>query len=130
MTTSNYVKSSPSRDSAENREEARMSSLYAPFRLKSLNPEGWESKMNFWCDSISRRCAEKKNPTFTIDDLKAEFIRKNKTPACIDTVVEDLIRFPIQIEMFRIPFWNLTKDRSKTQFLFQLKKSLSDRSNF
>lgn len=86
--TSKAVKS-PVRDS----EDARMNSLYAPFRLKSVNPVDWESKMNFWCDSISRLCAEKKNPTFTIDDLKTEFKRKNKSPACLDTVVEHLLRY-------------------------------------
>ncbi|KAJ0169829.1 hypothetical protein K1T71_014435 [Dendrolimus kikuchii] len=73
-------------------DDVRMNALFAPFRLKSVNPESWEMKMKFWSDMIRQWCKHRKDPIITAADAKFAFQRKGRTPACIDIVVEEMFR--------------------------------------
>ncbi|XP_077298164.1 charged multivesicular body protein 7-like isoform X2 [Arctopsyche grandis] len=86
-------------------DDAKMNSLFAPFRLRGVNPIDWEVKMKFWCNMISQWCESNKKPTFSLDDIKLTFKRKNKTPACLDTVIEHMIKTKIALpknQMFQV----------------------------
>ncbi|XP_047518248.1 charged multivesicular body protein 7 isoform X2 [Pieris napi] len=73
-------------------DDVRMNALFAPFRLKSVNPESWEMKMKFWCDIVQQWCKYKKDPIISASDIKCAFQRKGRTAACIDIVVEEMFR--------------------------------------
>lgn len=73
-------------------DDIRMNALFAPFRLKSVNPESWEMKMKFWSDMLRQWCKHRKDPIITAAEAKFAFQRKGRTPACIDLVVEEMFR--------------------------------------
>ncbi|KAI8426907.1 hypothetical protein MSG28_014577 [Choristoneura fumiferana] len=73
-------------------DDIRMNALFAPFRLKSANPESWDMKMKFWSDLLRQWCRWKKDPVVSAADLKCAFMRKGRTPACLDIVVEEMFR--------------------------------------
>ncbi|XP_048003516.1 charged multivesicular body protein 7 [Leguminivora glycinivorella] len=73
-------------------DDVRMNALFAPFRLKAANPESWDMKMKFWSDLLRQYCRWKKDPVVSAADLKCAFMRKGRTPACLDIVVEEMFR--------------------------------------
>ncbi|CAG4958005.1 unnamed protein product [Colias eurytheme] len=73
-------------------DDVRMNALFAPFRLKSANPESWDMKMKFWSDIARQWCKYKNDPIISASDLKFTFQRKGRTAACIDIVVEEMYR--------------------------------------
>ncbi|CAK1556056.1 unnamed protein product [Leptosia nina] len=73
-------------------DDVRMNALFAPFRLKSANPESWDMKMKFWSDIARRWCIHKNDPIISASDIKFAFQRNGRTPACIDIVVEEMFR--------------------------------------
>ncbi|XP_063391061.1 charged multivesicular body protein 7 [Cydia fagiglandana] len=73
-------------------DDVRMNALFAPFRLKTANPESWDMKMKFWSDLLRQYCRWKKDPVVSAADLKCAFMRKGRTPACLDIVVEEMFR--------------------------------------
>lgn len=73
-------------------DDVRMNALFAPFRIKTANPESWDMKMKFWSDMLRQWCKCKKDPIISAADAKFAFQRKGRTPACIDIVVEELCR--------------------------------------
>lgn len=73
-------------------DDARMTSLFAPFRDRALNPQGWESKLSFWSAMVSKWCEKKNRVSFTLDDLNKDFIRNGRIPECLLTVLEELQR--------------------------------------
>lgn len=73
-------------------DDVRMNALFAPFRLKTANPESWEMKMKFWSDMLRQWCRCKKDPIVSAGDAKFAFQRKGRTPACIDIVIEEMFR--------------------------------------
>ncbi|XP_049883299.1 charged multivesicular body protein 7 [Pectinophora gossypiella] len=73
-------------------DDVRMNALFAPFRIKSANPESWDMKMKFWSDMLRQWCKYKRDPIVSASDAKFAFQRKGRTPACIDIVVEELFR--------------------------------------
>ncbi|KAJ2939498.1 hypothetical protein O0L34_g6326 [Tuta absoluta] len=73
-------------------DDVRMNALFAPFRIKSANPESWDMKMKFWSDMLRQWCKYKNDPVVSASDAKFAFIRKGRTPACLDIVVEEMIR--------------------------------------
>ncbi|XP_063836726.1 charged multivesicular body protein 7 [Ostrinia nubilalis] len=73
-------------------DDVRMNALFAPFRIKTANPESWDMKMKFWSDMLRQWCKCKKDPIISAADAKFSFQRKGRTPACIDIVVEELCR--------------------------------------
>lgn len=86
--------SSPVKDLADC-DGARLISLYAPFRDRSLNPQGWDSKCSFWSSMIYKWCEGKNRVSFTLEDLNKDFIRNGRVPECLSTVMEELQRYDI-----------------------------------
>lgn len=73
-------------------DDIRMNALFAPFRLKSANPESWEMKMKFWSDMVRQWCRFKVDPIVSASDMKFAFQRRGRTPACIEIVIEEMYR--------------------------------------
>lgn len=73
-------------------DDVRMNALFAPFRLKTVNPESWEMKMKFWSDMLEQWCRWKGDAIVTAADARVAFQRKGRTPACIDIVIEEMFR--------------------------------------
>lgn len=73
-------------------DDVRMNALFAPFRLKSANPESWEMKMKFWSDMVRQWCRHKMDPIVSAADIKCAFQRKGRMAACIDIVVEEMYK--------------------------------------
>ncbi|XP_053600591.1 charged multivesicular body protein 7 [Plodia interpunctella] len=73
-------------------DDVRMNALFAPFRLKSSNPESWDMKMKFWSDMLRLWCKYKKDPILCSADAKFAFQRKGRTCACLDIVIEEMFR--------------------------------------
>ncbi|KAM3956880.1 charged multivesicular body protein 7 [Aphomia sociella] len=73
-------------------DDVRMNALFAPFRIKTANPESWDMKMKFWSDMLRQWCRSKKDPILSAADAKFAFQRKGRTCACMDIVVEEMYR--------------------------------------
>ncbi|XP_052754967.1 charged multivesicular body protein 7 isoform X1 [Galleria mellonella] len=73
-------------------DDVRMNALFAPFRIKTANPESWDMKMKFWSDMLRQWCRCKKDPILSAADAKFAFQRKGRTCACMDLVVEEIYR--------------------------------------
>ncbi|CAK1587843.1 unnamed protein product [Parnassius mnemosyne] len=73
-------------------DDVRMNALFAPFRIKSANPESWNMKMKFWSDLVRQWCRYKTDPIVSAADVKSAFQRKGRTAACIDIVIEEMYR--------------------------------------
>ncbi|XP_039762216.1 charged multivesicular body protein 7 isoform X2 [Pararge aegeria] len=73
-------------------DDVRMNALFAPFRLKSANPESWEMKMKFWSDMVRQWCRFKMDPIVSAGDVKCVFQRRGRTAACLDIVIEEMFR--------------------------------------
>lgn len=71
--------------------DERMNRLFAPFRTRSVNPEGYDIKIDFWKDMIRRYCEHNGSPNFSKSELQKAFHRKGKVPYDLDTVLNDYI---------------------------------------
>lgn len=73
-------------------DDAKMNALFAPFRKRETNPQGWDSKMSFWIKNIDSWCLENDKCLFTIDEVQQAFSRNRRRPQCILTVVDEMLR--------------------------------------
>ncbi|KPJ12757.1 Charged multivesicular body protein 7 [Papilio machaon] len=73
-------------------DDVRMNALFAPFRIKTANPESWDMKMKFWSEMVRQWCRHRTDPVISAADIKFAFQRKGRTPACIDIVIEEMYR--------------------------------------
>jgi len=70
-----------------------MDVLFSPFREnRDVNPLSWDRKMAFWTDMVRRRCIASKTLVFNARELPAFFQRNRKLPACMNVLLEDLVR--------------------------------------
>ncbi|XP_014248838.1 charged multivesicular body protein 7 [Cimex lectularius] len=76
----------------ESNEDKRLNVLFSPFRKREFNPIDYDSKLNYWKEEIDKLCRKSQNATFTVTKLQREFTRNKKSPSCIPTVVEELLR--------------------------------------
>ncbi|XP_073838408.1 charged multivesicular body protein 7 [Musca autumnalis] len=72
------------------KDESRVQALFAPFRERSVNPENYDSKMQFWKDVIMDLCIHKGKATFSKNELLQTFSLGRRIPSCLDTVLEDM----------------------------------------
>lgn len=72
-------------------DDERMENLFAPFRLKSVNPVNYESKMKFWKNLIKEYCQFRGNPVISLSELRIAFQRRGKRPFCLDVVLAELV---------------------------------------
>lgn len=73
-------------------DDVRMNALFAPFRIKTANPESWDMKMKFWSEMVRQWCRHRTDPVISAADIKFAFQRKGRTPTCIDIVIEEMYR--------------------------------------
>ncbi|KAL3201332.1 hypothetical protein MRX96_042934 [Rhipicephalus microplus] len=72
------------------KDDVRMRALFAEFRPKELNPEGWQDKMDFWVSLILQWSRETRTPVFSASDVAIAFERKRSQPACLRTVLSHM----------------------------------------
>lgn len=70
-------------------DDERMENLFAPFRVKSVNPVNWESKLKFWRNLIKEYCEVKGSAIISVAELRDAFQRNDKRPHCLETVIEE-----------------------------------------
>ncbi|KAF8768120.1 Charged multivesicular body protein 7 like protein [Argiope bruennichi] len=73
-------------------DDIRMNFLFSPFRERSVNPEGYDAKINFWINTIQDLCMKSQCPVISNTALCAAFDRKNRQPVCLDIVLENMMR--------------------------------------
>lgn len=64
------------------KDNERMSSLMSMFKLREINPDGYDFKLKFWSDLILVSCRHLKRPYFTHKELTSRYRRKDRIPAC------------------------------------------------
>lgn len=70
-------------------DDERMENLFAPFRLKSVNPVNYDSKMKFWKNLIKEYCQFRGNPVISLSELRMALQRQGKRPYCLDAVLAE-----------------------------------------
>lgn len=83
----------PSEKIPEWNQEERIRALFSPFRSRSANSQDWTSKYKFWRNLIYEWLKHTMQCNFTIVDLNEAFKRKGCAPLCLDTVIEELLRY-------------------------------------
>ncbi|GFR26679.1 charged multivesicular body protein 7 [Trichonephila clavata] len=73
-------------------DDIRMNFLFSAFRERSVNPEGYDAKLNFWINTIQDMCMKSQCPMITSNALCFAFERKNRQPICLDIVLESMSR--------------------------------------
>lgn len=73
-------------------DKTRINALFAPFRPKNVNPEDWESKLQFWSSLIKKWCDIKGCANFTMVELKKIFVENKRSPACLETVIQEMYK--------------------------------------
>lgn len=75
-------------------DDKRMEVLFAPFRARDTNPEGWDLKMNFWTNLINKWCLHQRRVVFTIDDIRKAMVRGDHYPHidCLKLVISHMKR--------------------------------------
>lgn len=66
-----------------------MAVLFAPLRTKELNPESWNSKIQFWSSLILRWAQHNNQPVVSMDLLEQAFQRAGKSPYCLEDVLHE-----------------------------------------
>lgn len=87
-------------------DDAKMNALFAPFRKRETNPQGWDSKMSFWIKNIDEWCTENDICIFTIVEIQQAFSRNGRKPQCISTVVNEMLRsgmVKLMSDFMRVP---------------------------
>ncbi|GIY01136.1 charged multivesicular body protein 7 [Caerostris extrusa] len=73
-------------------DDVRMNFLFSPFRERSVNPEGYDAKVNFWITTIQDLCIKSQSPVIILSSLCSAFERKNRQPVCLDVALENMHR--------------------------------------
>ena len=72
------------------RDSDRVSVLYGPFPSQNLNPEAWNAKMNFWCETIEKWLRLKSRSSLSLDLLEKELSFGGRKPHCLKDVLTHL----------------------------------------
>lgn len=76
----------------EFKDEARLTSLFSPFRSRTVNPKDWDTKIASWKHLIYLYCINNYVYSFTFNVLNKAFIRNGRPPSCLSVVVEELVK--------------------------------------
>lgn len=71
-------------------DDIRMNFLFAVFREKSVNPEGYDAKMNFWFNFVQELCLKSEAPVINLSSLCFALDRKGSLPQCLEIVLENM----------------------------------------
>ncbi|CAG5131168.1 unnamed protein product [Candidula unifasciata] len=80
----------PPRLPSELENDQQTAVLYSPFRERSLNPQSWSKKMQFWQQVLSQTALERRMVTVDVPALSLLFERNGIVPKCLGTVVEEM----------------------------------------
>lgn len=83
-------------------DDIRMNFLFAAFREKTVNPEGWQAKMKFWTDFIEDLCLKCECPLINHNMLHSALKRKGNFPQCLDVVLENMYKYEINIKLYKL----------------------------
>lgn len=72
-------------------DDERMENFFAPFRLKSVNPVNYDTKLKFWKNLIKEFCEVKGSAAVSVSELRDALQRNGKKPHCLSTVIEELL---------------------------------------
>lgn len=74
-------------------DDRRMKVLFAPLRTRSVNPENYDSVIQFWRELIVKYCETVSgHPKVTITGLRTAFARDGQRPHCLQEVLQVLER--------------------------------------
>uniref|UniRef100_A0A182FT74 Charged multivesicular body protein 7 n=1 Tax=Anopheles albimanus TaxID=7167 RepID=A0A182FT74_ANOAL len=73
-------------------DDIRMSFLLADFRSRNVNPESYDSKLQFWKDLVAAYCLFQGSSIVSLIQLKDVFRRKSITPQCLITVFDEMLK--------------------------------------
>lgn len=73
-------------------DEQKMNVMYCSLRDKSVNPQSWQQKMDFWHEAITRHCHQNGLIIIEADRLAKQFVRNGRTPQCLEAVIADMKR--------------------------------------
>ena len=74
------------------RDSERMRVMFAPMRNRDLNPESYDSKVQFWKSLIKKWCSVKNKCSLTIKELEHAFLRDGDIPHCLPEVLSESIK--------------------------------------
>ena len=74
-------------------DDVKMTVMFSPFRDKNLNPKSWDQKVKFWSEVILEECVKSNEAVIDVMYLKEKFRRKGKSPSCLETVIQEMIRY-------------------------------------
>ncbi|CAH1783193.1 unnamed protein product [Owenia fusiformis] len=69
-----------------------MGLMFSGFRKKEVNPKGWNQKMKFWIGAIESTMRHSNQFVFDVKDLPLKFKRDGKSPLCLQTVLQEMLR--------------------------------------
>ena len=73
-------------------DDERMRVMFAPLRSKELNPESWNSKIQFWETLIKKYCLAHNVCSISMDQLETVFTRDGTSPHCLEQVVAECVK--------------------------------------
>jgi charged multivesicular body protein 7 len=76
----------------EFKDEARLDSLFSPFRSHTVNPKDWDAKISSWKYLISLYCSDSDVYSFNLALLSTQFVRNGRPPSCLGVVVEEMVK--------------------------------------
>lgn len=71
-------------------DDDKMNGLMSMFKLRTVNPHDYDAKLKFWNSAIHESGRKLKNPVVTLKELSNRFKRKDRIPAGLKTVLEDM----------------------------------------
>lgn len=74
---------------------SRSGTFFAPFRSRSANPDGFDSKMKLWIKSIEEWCVLNQKMTFSLSEIQQKFISNSgirPDKECIRLVLSEMKR--------------------------------------
>ncbi|RZC35378.1 charged multivesicular body protein 7 [Asbolus verrucosus] len=74
------------------KDEARLDSLFSPFRSRTVNPKDWDTKICSWKQLIYLYCINSGVYSFSLGSLNKLFVRNGRPPSCLSVVVEELVK--------------------------------------
>lgn len=73
-------------------DDQKMNVMYSSLRDKSVNPQSWQQKMNFWQEAITRHCHQYGLVIIEQASLAKQLTRNGRTPQCLDAVIAEMKR--------------------------------------
>lgn len=77
---------------SEFKDEARLDSLFSPFRSRTVNPRDWDTKIASWKHLIALYCLNNGVYSFNLAILGTKFMRNGRPPSCLGVVLEELVK--------------------------------------